>query len=369
MKYRKSFSLLLVFNIIFSVLCGCSKSPAESSSVVSMPEDLSSASASTATEPSAPVDESKVIVNSSDKDSVVSPASSDDTSGTEYPPLPKEIDAETAQKMQEIFLVGINARNPQNPEYTSLNHKDILIEYIETFNGCIIAEFTVCGRSHSAESRPYTVAGYEFDGNAEILAYKNSALKTIEQAYSDGWLTEENVKYLHALLYKILYDPPFPPLPDSEDDLTGFYPPVPNIVRKKIFGKSIDFSVGVKVNIHSSENNYYFQAEIADSYDELIKIYRNDANHNKVDYIAKYNEAFFSNKSLIVLFSKDSSGSDSVNIQSIVKNGNTLGINYERTLAENETGDIPFWRFLIEVDKADVVGIKEISLYCQTILP
>lgn len=363
MKYIKSVSVLLVFIIIFSVLCGCSKSPAESSSVVSMPEDLSSASIPT--EPSAPTDESKITVNSSDKDSVVSQASSDDVSGTEYPPLPKEIDAATAQKMQEIFLAGIKA---QNPEYPALNHKNILIEYIGAFNGCIIAEFTVYGRSHSA-GPPYTVAGYEFDSNNEMLAYKNSELKTIEQAYTDGWLTEENVKGLHALLYKILYDPPFPPLPDSEDDLTGFYPPVPNIVRKKIFGKGIDFSVGVKVNIHSSENNYYFQAEIADSYDELIKIYRSDANHNKVDYIAKYNEAFFSNKALIVLFSKDSSGSDSVNIQSIVKNGNTLGINYERNLAENGTGDIPFWRFLIEVDKADVAGIKEISLYCQTNLP
>jgi|GEM_PF-1798147 len=134
-----------------------------------------------------------------------------------------------------------------------------------------------------------------------------------------------------------------------------------------ISGTPVLFDTGVAINIHASDKEFDFF--IAKSYDELKAIFNSDSNENNYNYIQKYDEAFFENKALVVLFLVEGSGSYSHNIE-LVKDGSVLCAGIKRFVPGAVDGediavtcDMAYWRYLLEVDREDVSDVKSLE-YC-----
>lgn len=134
-------------------------------------------------------------------------------------------------------------------------------------------------------------------------------------------------------------------------------------------GIQIPFTTGININIHASDDESRFNMLIAESFLQLKEIFDQDSNLNQIDYIDKYDEAFFENHAVILLFIVNGSGSIKHKVDSITKNNNELCIAYTTFVAGPDqvmTCDMAYWRILIEVKQSDLSGITTLSYYNQT---
>ena len=131
-------------------------------------------------------------------------------------------------------------------------------------------------------------------------------------------------------------------------------------------GTTVPFTVGVSANTHCSEDKYNSDAAIARSYTELKEIYDCDYNPNGYNYIEKYNEDFFKENAVIVVFLTYGSGSVRQRFDSLVKNGNELCIGMTTIEPEVGTCDMAYWRITLEVKKSDIIDVDKINCFNQT---
>jgi len=128
-------------------------------------------------------------------------------------------------------------------------------------------------------------------------------------------------------------------------------------------GDSIPFDVGVRVNIRHSDYENARSLWLVTSYEQLRSIYNNDSNPNAINYIQNYNEEFFEENALVVLFIRESISSGiGYQINSLIKNDNELYVGITRIrptglLTSNEAN----WRILIEVRQSDVAGVETLN--------
>ncbi|MBQ4617647.1 MAG: hypothetical protein IJB27_04655 [Clostridia bacterium] len=104
---------------------------------------------------------------------------------------------------------------------------------------------------------------------------------------------------------------------------------------------------------------------IAQSYEELAAI--NQAFHRpnaaeKYDLTARYDEAFFEDKAVIVWAMFHEGTLNGMGFNGIVKNGDELCL--KRTLYSDRTQSMVYnQRFILEIDKADLEGITTVTKY------
>ena len=130
-------------------------------------------------------------------------------------------------------------------------------------------------------------------------------------------------------------------------------------------GTEIPFIAGVNINIHQSDDDHWFNISIAKSFAELTEIFADDYNPNQINYIHKYNDAFFQENALIIMFITEGSGSVKHRIDSLVKNEDDLCVGFTRLVPETGTGDIAYWRILLEVKKSDIEDIVKLSYFVK----
>ena len=89
------------------------------------------------------------------------------------------------------------------------------ITYVYRFYGNYNGYHILAERGRIATSKTYTVAGYEFTGQALILtARKGSQSKDLDKAYDSGWLTKEDIETIYD--YHKLTEPLYYPSESGE---------------------------------------------------------------------------------------------------------------------------------------------------------
>ncbi len=136
----------------------------------------------------------------------------------------------------------------------------------------------------------------------------------------------------------------------------------------EVVGNPINFNIGVNVRVGSGT---HILPKIATSYSQLLSAY-NAANGNgykDTNYISKYNEEFFVDKAIVMLFIENGDRKTEkypYDIESLTVSGDTLYINQstEANLDSNYTKypvPMDYYRVLIEVKKSDLKNVKYFS--------
>jgi len=134
----------------------------------------------------------------------------------------------------------------------------------------------------------------------------------------------------------------------------------PNPTSSLTIPGSVPFSVGVQVNIRASDEGS--NRWIVRSYEELKSILSNDFYPDRINYIQNYNEDFFEENALVVLFIFEVSSGIRHQINSLVRNGNELSVRFTRyRTGDRLPTDIAYWRILIEVRQSDVLGVERLN--------
>ncbi len=136
----------------------------------------------------------------------------------------------------------------------------------------------------------------------------------------------------------------------------------------EVVGNPINFNIGANVRVNSGT---HILPKIATSYSQLLYAY-NAANGNgykDTNYISKYNEEFFVDKAIVMLFIENGDRKTEkypYDIESLTVSGDTLYINQstKANLDNNYTKypvPMDYYRVLIEVNKSDLKNVKYFS--------
>ena len=137
-------------------------------------------------------------------------------------------------------------------------------------------------------------------------------------------------------------------------------------------GSKVKYNVGYRGN-HNADSENHSLNRIVYSIEELdpicderyYTIYYGDGSEEKVYYLKeateKYNEAYFSDKALVLYLFANGHGANSMRIKALHKENETLFISIHDTLRGNAAGAITYWTFILEVKKSDVIGITNIK--------
>ncbi len=123
---------------------------------------------------------------------------------------------------------------------------------------------------------------------------------------------------------------------------------------------NIPFTVSVYRNIRVSDNKSDFDARILRTFSELTAFYDADNHESNINYIEKYHNSFFDENAVILLCIKRTSGSIRDRIDKVSRENGKLAIQYTTLHPTPQTGDMAYWRILIEVKKTDVGNIADI---------
>ncbi len=130
-------------------------------------------------------------------------------------------------------------------------------------------------------------------------------------------------------------------------------------------GEAIEFVIGNTRGQYGEDRRYKGDVWIVQSYDELKASFEHS---NAVkDYTAQYRESFFEEKALIIwaseLMEYGLMGSN-VPVDRLVKNGNELCMVRKATIYLTMPYN-HFERHMIEIDKADLIGIDTVTFYTE----
>ncbi len=128
--------------------------------------------------------------------------------------------------------------------------------------------------------------------------------------------------------------------------------------KSEVIGKAIDFTIGANVTVYSGK---HIQPKVATSYSQLTKIYNaaNGTGYKDTNYISKYNEEFFVDKAIIMLFLETDDGRSNkypYNIESVTVDGNSVYVNQSerKSLNVKYSSVMRYYRVLLEVNKRDL---------------
>lgn len=136
----------------------------------------------------------------------------------------------------------------------------------------------------------------------------------------------------------------------------------------EIIGKPIDYKVGVDVKV---DFGWHIEPTVATSYAQLVDAY-DSANGRDYDrlggenYIEKYDEAFFIDKDVIMLFIETGDGRYPYNIESVTVSDGTVYINQsKKDISTIKYDSYPtkmgYYRIFLEVDKSDMKNVRFLS--------
>lgn len=141
--------------------------------------------------------------------------------------------------------------------------------------------------------------------------------------------------------------------------------------ENEVVGKVLNYTIGVDSEISINTEKTYSPI-IATTYSQLEKGYNNavDGCYNNQSFIEKYNESFFKDKAVILLFDQYGIGLNSNlrTIKSITIQGDTLYLNRSYNNIYTDVGNDHFIDVLtdfitcVEIDKTDLENVKYLSL-------
>lgn len=143
--------------------------------------------------------------------------------------------------------------------------------------------------------------------------------------------------------------------------------PQPIVFTESMQGNDISFQVGTSVDLRGGSQPWTSHVAVIRSYSELKTLYDQDENENKKDkgknYISNYDESFFKDKALIVLFIVKGSLSESHKIDQITKVDNQLYIELKTKNPSKGLMAPGDFRTLITVNQSDISGLHDILVY------
>lgn len=126
----------------------------------------------------------------------------------------------------------------------------------------------------------------------------------------------------------------------------------------EVVGKKIDFTISENVTVSSGKS---IQPKVATSYSQLVKIYdaANGNGYKDKNYISKYNEEFFVDKAVIMLFIESEDGLHNqypYTIESVTVSGDSVYVNQSEKVISNAKypADLKCFRVCIDVNKKDL---------------
>lgn len=117
---------------------------------------------------------------------------------------------------------------------------------------------------------------------------------------------------------------------------------------------------------HSSEINSH--VAVLQTYDELLALYQTDDIYHKdqYNYTQGYDEDFFEDNSLIMVFHEEGSSSNRVSVQNVLRNDNTIFVLLVTEVpSSGGLADMAYHRSLISVSKTDLQGVTQILVRKQ----
>ncbi len=114
-----------------------------------------------------------------------------------------DINEISSGQLLEIKHAYLEIKNVHYPEHMTTDNISV-IEYCGTYNGCVVMMFTDSQAMYMQAIRVVNVAGIKIqysDGN-ELFAYKDGEMYTLEQAYSNGFLTKSDIFIIRCIHYK-----------------------------------------------------------------------------------------------------------------------------------------------------------------------
>ena len=143
--------------------------------------------------------------------------------------------------------------------------------------------------------------------------------------------------------------------------------PQPIVFTKAMQGNDISFNVGTSVDLRGEAQPLTSHVAVIRSYSELKTLYDQDENANKKDaeknYISNYDESFFKDNALIVLFIVKGSLSESHKIDQIKKADDQLFIELKTKNPGKGLMAPGDFRTLITVKQSDINGLHDILVY------
>lgn len=147
------------------------------------------------------------------------------------------------------------------------------------------------------------------------------------------------------------------------------------VVINPLPGEKLASKVGFNKKLNAPEFDLRGKILIARTYEEFKEIYDNDVGKSldkfeyfhleeEDNYILKYDENFFEENALIVVFSYEPSGSNRVKIDGVSKKDGELFVGVISKVpgpGHLGTDDVGCWRTLIEVKKSDIADITKIT--------
>jgi len=137
-----------------------------------------------------------------------------------------------------------------------------------------------------------------------------------------------------------------------DSSATSKAPPITTTAATPVPGRSLEFAVGFQINTHGYTEGAA-RAVLIRSRKALDAFYANDTDGNKHHYqgsLAKYGDAFFRDKALLLLVRQEPSGSNSLRVEGVALSGGVLEARVARSLPGVGTMDMARWVVGIELD-------------------
>jgi len=133
-------------------------------------------------------------------------------------------------------------------------------------------------------------------------------------------------------------------------------------------GGQIPFSIGVQVNTHGSTGKPD-RVEIIRSKAALQTFYNKSSDPNKEALLqpklARYDDAFFAERALVLITRTEPSGSIRHEVRSVSLQGDLLVVILTRSLPEMQTMDMAHWVIALEVRKDDIADAARVAAAFQ----
>lgn len=220
---------------------------------------------------------------------------------------------------------------------------------------------------------------YYLDGYNEILNYVTLTLKDGEEEYTLIKCDRDSqieVKWLLTLINDY-YDTLINGILDEEG--TTMTQIIAN--DDKIFALDINFesnleaqyinvgyldffeikNFGVAINSKEELDSYYETNKVKYDY-EYMNV------HNFKNAITKYDEGYFTNKSLIILVIEETSGSNRLEVKSCGVIDGKLIVDINRLVPTIGTCDMSLWHVIVEVDKELTSNVEGVELKLNTVM-
>lgn len=118
---------------------------------------------------------------------------------------------------------------------------------------------------------------------------------------------------------------------------------------------------GVAINSKEELDSYYETNKVKYDYE-----YMNDYSFKNA--ITKYDDSYFTNKSLIILVIEETSGSNRLEVKSCGVIDGKLIVNIDRLVPVVGTCDMSLWHVIVEVDKKLTSNVEEVELELNTVM-